>query len=167
MGECNYSIVARFRGRLSDKKKQAIKKFFTEGIQAEEYWQKNRGETPDKFWPGFRFPVVSEYLRTCAQINVISGDCNNSLAGLLDFGSEEDLEHLSLEGKQLAYEPLVWHMANWGPLADFMKLKFGAETVWIGSEENGDSVSSLLMEMENERLKKENRRLKQLHRGIK
>ena len=163
MGECNYSIVANFKGRLSDKKKQAIKEFFAEGIKAETYWQKNRGETPDRFWPGFtfRFPVVSEYLRTCAEINV-GGECNNALAGLLDFGSsEEDLDnHMNFSSRQVTYEALVWHMANWGPLAKFMKVKFDAETVWVGSENNGDSVDKMLLEMEVERLKKENRRLK-------
>jgi hypothetical protein len=168
MGECNYSIVARFRGRLSDKKKQAIKEFFAEGILAEDYWQRNRGNTSDNFWPGFtfRFPVVSEYLRTCAKINTVGGDCHNSLAGLLDFGSEDYLEYMYLKGNTMTYEALVWHMANWGPLANFIKIKFGAETVWIGSEENGDSVATILLEMDNQRLRKEVRRLRQLHRRV-
>ena len=168
MGECNYSIVANFKGRLSDKKKQAIKEFFAEGILAEDYWQKNRGETPDRFWPGFtfRFPVVSDYLRSCAGVNVIGGDCHNGLADLLDFGSQDYFDEMNLSGRQMTYEALVWHMANWGPLAHYMKLKFGAETVWIGSEENGDSVTTLLLEIENDRLRKENRRLRRLHRGV-
>lgn len=160
MGECNYCIVAQFKNKPSEKKQKAIKDFFREGSQAEYYWQDHRSQTSQEFWPAFRtlFPVVTEYLQTCT--NVFNECFNgNSLSGLLNFGTEDEIDNMRFY-KYFSYEPYVWHMADWGPLAKFMKTKFEATLVWTGSEEDGDSVDKLILEIENEKLKKENRRLK-------
>ena len=94
---------------------------------------------------------MSEYL---ASIGRLGEDCNNGLSGQLNFGSEDDIEHqLSISGNELSYAAEVWHFASWGPLAEFLKTKFGAGRVWCGSEEEGVSLDSLRTEMEHESFK--------------
>jgi len=161
MGECVYAMVAAFPKIVKDEQMSTIKSFFLEGARSQDYWQENRGKKPQEFWPEFKekFPQVCEYLGRS------DGDCNNSLGltGHLDFGTEEDLERLVLtRGILLTYSAEVWHFADWGPLAEFMKRKFGAKEVLIASEEDGgtDLATQLLHEYDSNELMKEHRMLR-------
>jgi hypothetical protein len=160
-------MVAIFPEKISEEQLSTIKKFFLEGTKAQDYWQKNRGKKPQEFWPGFReqFPTVCEYLGRS------DGDCHNSLAGQLDFGFLGNIEHeLGLaRGNILSYSAEVWHMADWGPLAEFMKKKFGAKDVLTASEEDGgtDLASQLLHEYDSKELVTEYQELRRQVASVK
>lgn len=135
MGEATYYLKARFNsaGELSSKMGE-IKDFFEQGCNAEDYWQTNRDKKPSEFWPTFKqeFPLIVEYLGD----KFVGGDCNNDLAGVLNFGSEEDVDHaLRHEGAILYYSAYTWHFANWDKIANFLEKYFGAvATNWLSDE---------------------------------
>ena len=132
------SAVYHMKARVDESQVEPIKAFIAEGIGAYEFWQENRGKTPDEFWPEFRekFPLVTEYLKSMG-MDVEAGDNSNSLAGNLDFGNEgdeEDIEY-STEKGELHYASEVWHFANWSPFMAFLESHFGAEkTGWLSDE---------------------------------
>lgn len=134
-----------------------IKTFIEEGINAHEWWQKYRfvdsedlkhipnitpenNDPPDsqptnriEFWIMFRskFLNVYEYLG-----NLVYKDCNNSLAGNLNFGEPCDLENLVRDDNIILYSAECWHFANWQNFADFIKTKTNADKVaWVSEED--------------------------------
>ncbi len=139
MGEAIYYMKVYCK---SEKEAEALlpklQAFFEEGRQAEDYWQENRDEKKSRedFWKEFaeRFPLVTEYVNT---IREAGGDKNNSLAGNLDFGEEDSIQNMSLgEPSVIYYNSMVWHFAQWDPLADFIKVKFSEveKVAWLSDE---------------------------------
>jgi hypothetical protein len=135
MGTATYYLKAN--NGTPEKMKQ-IRKFFLEGCKAEEYWQTNRDHIDDgkrvSFWMPFKkqFPTVSKYL---AFIKRLDGDCNNELAGVLDFGCKEDIQEnfaFNAEREEIWYYAEVWHFADWDVLIRFLENEYGLKNVrWI------------------------------------
>jgi hypothetical protein len=148
MGMATYYLKASFgsesEARLGLK---TMRTLLGQGSRAHEFWQENRGSQPSEFWPEFqrKFPAVWGYLDE----KLRGGDCNNALAGELDFGSEEDArENLERRGLMLYYSAYVWHCASWDRLVAYAKSVCGAARAgWI-SEENvePDYFGSITME---------------------
>lgn len=164
MGEANFYLKAWFPSKQHLRRVlPAITRFVAEGTKAHNYWQTNRGETPEKFWPTFQknFPVVSEYLDTiqppdsdkgryrisavgkksptlgpCKSRTLLGGDCDHALLGNLDFGGEDDIGEY--ESGVLGYMALTWSHADWDPLVNFLKIKWGAVKGDWTSDENPD-----------------------------
>lgn len=152
MGEAVYYLKANGCTLKMFKK---IKKFMREGSHAEDWWQHHReyergiGGNRVKFWEQFdaKFPLVSKYLKF---INLHGKECNNDLAGHLDFGywsdkkgDDSDEKNLVFEDDELRYHALVWHFADWDGLASFLTKEYGLTNVrWI-SDEYSDPFDSL------------------------
>jgi len=142
MGEATYYLKAN---NCTEEALENIRKFILEACEAQDYWQDNRDmEVAGKrkeFWSKFgkKFPLTSKYLKQTKSYDnkiLYGGDCNNDLAGYLDFGDKEDAEdNLELYDEQLLYNAYVWHFANWDGFADFLKSEFGLTKVrWISDE---------------------------------
>ncbi len=117
----------------------AIRAFVHEGVQAFGWWRANRAmESKGErraFWLRFRglFPDVHDYLADKA-----GGNCDEALLGLLEFGSPDRTE-LECDGRFLRYKAEVWHGADWTPMGEFLKRRFGAlGFAWIGDEPGFD-----------------------------
>lgn len=149
MGEATYYVKARFKDQAAaEAALPGIKRFLSEGIEAQDWWQRNRGMEHDgqraAFWDQFKakFPMVVKYLESfhagCGggEHCLVGGDCNNDLAGFLDFGGcEDDLDAVEVHGDELVYSATVWHFARWDPFVAFLESKFGAtETGWVSDE---------------------------------
>ena len=132
MGEANYYLKATFKDAATlEKQLPSLRAFFEEGWNAYNFWQRNRSAPAYKFWPKFKsqFPLATELLG-----KRVDGDCNNALAGEIDFVSLEDAV-FKADGNALYYGGMVWHFADWRPLCKFLKTKFGATTVDYYSDE--------------------------------
>ncbi len=139
MGEARYSLTAKFASAEElEAKKDAILAFFDEGAEAENFWQNCRGlarlespESPDKFWPAFteKFPNVSMMIA-----DLVGGDCNNALAGELDFPPIDD-RTFETDGNLLYVDGTVWHLCSWNRLCKFLKQHFGAKSATWESDE--------------------------------
>lgn len=134
MGEAEYYLKARFESEEKLKELYPkIKEFMYQGAASYDWWQENRGMQCDKFWVEFKkkFPMVYTYLG-----DLKNKDCNNGLAGSLDFGSKEDVDfNLSMNGDVLTYYATVWHFASWYLLKEAI-LKIGAiRAGWISDED--------------------------------
>lgn len=131
MGTAVYYMKVKFRdGEAMREKAEAVAAFLDEGKEAKDYWQSCRHWDPKYFWPEFRekFPTVYRYLET---VGAAEGDCNNGLAGLLEF--PENVENTPDGEIWLSGE--VWHFADWDPLKEFVVLRFGAvEAPWLSDE---------------------------------
>ncbi len=109
--------------------------FLDEGVRAHAWWQshrllENKGQRAE-FWKQFRslFPDVTDCLA-----DKVDGDCDQALLGFLEFGREGTVE-LECSSVFLKYKAEVWHSAEWDPLGEFVKRKFGAlGFAWIGDE---------------------------------
>jgi len=128
MGEATYYFKAKFSSvEKAEEAFPAVQAFLLEGAKAHDYWQDHRDMEKEhrvEFWTEFKakFPIVTKYLN-----GHVDGDCNNELAGQLDFGEPEDVEnHLQVEGREIWYHATVWHFAVWGALASFLVTEFGA-----------------------------------------
>src|ERR1700726_983197 len=92
MGMAMYYLKARFASeKAACKALPRIQAFLEQGKKAEAWWQAHRDQKGKRkqqaFWRSFRrrFPQVQLYLgsrRDC--------DCNNGLAGVLQFGDRHD-----------------------------------------------------------------------------
>jgi hypothetical protein len=146
MGTAVYHLKVQFPENISETKFEVLKAFFLEGSEAGDFWQSNRGKSPEQFWPEFekKFPAISEYLKGLGKYGK---DCNNSLAGILDFGEKEDIENsLEYHDNLLTYHAEVWHFADWDPLVNFLKSHLGAvKTGWI-SDEYSEASSEIVLE---------------------
>lgn len=145
MGSCYYFIKARFDN--AEQSLPKLRSFFEEGIKAEGWWQQHRGMEREgkraEFWQGFKteFPQIYDYL---TRTKLADGDCNNQLAGQLDFGREDELDNLRMEEGVISHTTECWHFADWDPLADYLKQKFGATHVaWINEESVPSPMESL------------------------
>lgn len=137
MGEATYYFKA---DNGNTEKLEKIKMFFLEGMKAEEYWQNNRDlETVGKreiFWEKFSkaFPLVTKYLDS---LGLYDRDCNNDLAGHLDFGYDKhsvDDFYLNPDG-EIGYYAIVWHFAEWDGLMRFLESEFEVTNArWISDE---------------------------------
>lgn len=142
MGEAVYYLKAE---NCTEERLEKIKKFILEVSEAQDYWQDNRDmEVAGKrkeFWSEFgkKFPMTSKYLRQTKNHDdkkLYGGDCNNDLAGYLDFGDSDDAEYnLKVCDGEMLYNACVWHFANWDGFAKFLQSEFGLENVrWISDE---------------------------------
>jgi len=133
MGEAIYYLKAHFPGKITWELKQQLTAFVREGQAANEWWREHRGcPTPEAFWERFveKFPTIAEYLGS-----LVGGNCDNALAGVLDFGEEYDLDALEFDGTEFRYHCTCWHFASWNPFAAFLRSKFGAIRVnWMSDE---------------------------------
>jgi len=136
----NYSKVAFKSVKEAKAKLEPIQSFYREGIKACNYWEGHRKKEPTEFWPEFKkqFPLVYKYLdlpKTKATVNN-KCDCNNALAGRLDFGEEDTIEMMCANGNQIWYSATVWYFADWTPLMKFIEKEFGAvATGWVSDED--------------------------------
>jgi hypothetical protein len=144
MGQANYYLKARFES--PEKASDALPKiatFIVSGQKAETYWQSNRGRPSDQFWPQFdaEFPVVAEYLKSFGKHG---GDCNNTLARYIDFGTEgEEEPEICMDSAVILFSACVWHFADWAPFCRFLGEKFGATAAdWL-SDEYADLFAAL------------------------
>jgi len=140
MGEAIYYLKA---DNCTEEALENIKKFIIEASEAQDYWQDNRemeiAGNRSEFWIGFgeKFPLTSKYLKQTKDGDTMlyGGDCNNDLAGYLDFGDNENADNLELCDENLRYHACVWHFANWNGFANFLKSEFGLKKVrWISDE---------------------------------
>jgi hypothetical protein len=138
MGEATYYTKILFKDeKTAEEKFSGIKEFFLEGTKAYEYWQANRGKKREDFWAEFtqKFPLTSEYLDSLSR-KFIGEDNNNALAGILDFGDEDDVEdNLKLDGNEIRYHAEVWHFADWTGFMHYIKKKFNAKACKYISDE--------------------------------
>jgi len=150
MGECAYYMKAAFKSPAEAKRAATkLDNFFGEMKDAQDFYQEGDVEGKKSlfrknFWKEFRkrFPAVMEYVETLYDYKP---GCNTDvLCGNLDIGTDENNECL-VDGNVVAWgDACVWHMANWAPLAAFIKSKFGATRVVWDHEENGcGSLDSL------------------------
>lgn len=136
MGIATYYMMA---DGCTKEKLDKIKAFFSEGFKAELWWQNHRDyereEKCNQFWTEFdhKFKTVSKYLKF---IGKHDGDCNNDLAGYLDFGNEYDIEeHFECVGETLRYYAECWHFADWDPLMMFLEDEFELTNArWLSDE---------------------------------
>lgn len=116
-----------------------------EGHAAYEFWQAHRGESPRQFWAAFipQFPRVWNYLESRvekAKLGIrgnLELDCNNDLAGVLDFGEEPfpaSRENLDNGKTLLEYSAIVWHFADWTILQNYLEATYNAAMVWTSDE---------------------------------
>lgn len=143
MGEATYYLKA---DNCTEEALENIKKFIIEASEAQDYWQDHRdmeiAGKREKFWLEFgeKFPLVSKYLKQTKDGDTMlyGGDCNNNLAGYMDFGNTDDGEledNLELHDEELRYNAYVWHFADWNGFANFLKSEFGLTKVrWISDE---------------------------------
>jgi hypothetical protein len=141
MGEAVYYCKIYFESeRAARTALPKVKKFFRQGIKAHNYWQAHRdGTTPiSQFWLDIdkKFPEVSNYLK---HDKLHGKDKNNELAGLLDFGSQDDLDRLDVgkddSGWAIWYSAMVWHFADWDPMLTFAQKQYGATRYsWVSDE---------------------------------
>ena len=148
MGEATYYAKMYFENQAkAEEKLEDIRSFFYEGGKAHDYWQDNRSmKEKEHFWGQleFKFPMVAEYLKSIVDEphrmrnqgdKVWGTDHDNGLAGLLDFGEDNDIKHMGSNGEYIYYCAMVWHFANWDPIMDFIQAKFGAVNCkWISDE---------------------------------
>jgi hypothetical protein len=136
MGTATYYLKAN---GCTKEKFEGIKAFFHEGVRAEEFWQNNRDmENQNKrenFWGTFavHFPIVSKYLDS---LGLYDRDCNNDLAGHLDFGYHNAVDEMKCdEYGILWFNAEVWHFAEWDGLCRFLESEYGLENArWISDE---------------------------------
>lgn len=144
MGEATYYAKIWFERVSKDDLEQKIerlKMIFSEGSQAADYWQENRSKKPEAFWPKFKefFPNITRYLD---MIDRVDADCNNDLAGKLDFGEPQygDLDNFNLcfdppDNCYISYWATVWHFADWDPLFKWLTDELGGtEFNWVSDE---------------------------------
>jgi hypothetical protein len=151
MGECFYYLKAY---GCKKEEVEKIRNFILEGGEAEVWWQDHRDyerkvdpeKTREVFWKEFdvKFPMVSKYLKF---IKKHGGDCDNNLAGLIDFGTDEDVEDYfdfiddytdddGIVYGELRYSANVWHFADWDGFAEFLQKEFGVKEVkWVSEED--------------------------------
>jgi hypothetical protein len=161
MGECAYYLKAEF---LTEKDAKAVEKklddFFAEARDAYEFWQSNRGlgdtsvvntdgkavakktvkMTDELFFQQYakKFPLMMEY------VTANGFKTREALSSHVDFGQDENNEVVRVDNVIGWGNASVWHFADWQPLADFIKKKFGALKVVWDTEENGcGSLDSL------------------------
>lgn len=131
MGQAIYYLKALFE--TEDKATEACFRmvdFVRQGQQAYEYWQRNRRLPADEFWTGFEksFPAVFDYLG-----GERLADGNNSLAGMLDFGREDETPEV--QGREIWFSAYVWHCASWGLFEQWIYDHLHAlDVVWNSDE---------------------------------
>jgi len=110
---------------------EELKKFINEGYKAYEFWQDNRDkfkDLPRRFWEKFeiQFPQIKEFLES---IGKFGGDCNNTLAGILEFPTPEASEKIN-------DQKLVFSIVDelWGHGSPALWAKYIAEKLNIKSE---------------------------------
>jgi len=144
LGEATYYVKAQ---NCTIEALENIKKFILEVSEAQDWWQDHRDmEVAGKrstFWTEFekKFPLTSKYLKCVkgygSDTVLFGGDCNNDLAGHLDFGDAGDVEN-SLEldpDGEIRYSAEVWHFAQWDGFAKFLQSEYGLTNVrWISDE---------------------------------
>lgn len=137
MGEATYYMKIRYDSPEKDAENhEKVKAFCLEGTRAEEWWQNHRSLSTQNFWPTFKnmFPNVYQMLEDSGHAE---GDCNNALAGVIDFCTTEEEEWTlpSLHGSEIRWQATVWHFADWGHQAGYFTTHCGADSAeWISDE---------------------------------
>lgn len=146
MGECAYFLKAEFKDKkTATNVAQKLNAFFKEASKAYNFYQDAREGNPKEFWQKFesQYPLLFDYAKTLPGYGKKSPQ--KVLSGNTDFGQEEDDEVRQVDNI-LGWVAEVWHMADWSPLAAYIKEKFGAIKVVIDTEENGcGSLDSLML----------------------
>ena len=145
MGECSYFLKAKF---ASHEKAlvaaESLGKTLAEVGEAYAFWQANRGKkNREEFWAEFegKFPLAIEVLKLTRDVEV-GGDCHNGLAGKLSY-CDQNASEVEVDGNEVKYSALVWHMADWDGLADWIKSALKAKAVTWASEEMIDPFDGL------------------------
>lgn len=147
MGEARYYTKIFFdTPQDAQKAFPKIQKFFKQGFKAYDFWQKRQEtENRDKLWDQIdkKFPEVGNYLRTVQYKNFNTGefeiaygnDPDNALAGLLDFGDKNEIKLMRVVDNAIWYSAYVWHFADWNPILNFIRKRYGAlRTEWLSDE---------------------------------
>jgi len=149
MGMATYYLKAAYETEQgAARAHEAFIELCRQGTEAASWWQDHRHEEPRTFWAAFtsRFPVVSE----CLVISGIQteGDCNNTLAGKLNFPDiDGDEATMSTNDTVLYAQGYVWHFADWDILTTWLKVKTGAVAAgWLSDEYANDLYSQISMD---------------------
>ena len=143
MSECAYYFKAAFPSvKAAKTAAEELQKFFLEAMDANDFIHEFSGicTHAKKFWGILdkKYPRVSEYLK------VVGLWKNKSMDLPLDFGSDRDNE-VYVSGAEIGWgDGSVWHFADWSPLCEFVKKKYGAtKAVWDNEENGCGSLDSL------------------------
>lgn len=143
MGQASYYMKCRFKtDTAADIGMEMLNAFIVEGIRAGDYWQEHRdlerAGQRSVFWAEFKllFPNVYAYLGGRA-----GQDCDNALAGYLDFGDAiielaDTLKRDEFDQAVITYVAYnIWHGADWDPFAAYITRMMGAVKVEWNSDE--------------------------------
>ena len=126
MGEATYTLEIH---NIEKSDLPKIEAFIKQGREAEDYWQQHRemerSGNRTSFWSEFKkkFPDVVEYLEPSG---LVDGDCNNDLAGKLDFNDcGDEMNFVLFDDGVLQYSATVWHFATWDYFVDYLTKKYG------------------------------------------
>ena len=126
MGEATYTLEIR-NIKKSDLPK--IEAFIKQGRDAENYWQEHRemerSGNRAAFWSEFKkkFPDIVEYLEPTG---LVDGDCNNDLAGQIDFDDcNGEMNFVLFDDGVFQYSAMVWHFSNWDHFLNYLTKKYG------------------------------------------
>ena len=137
MGEAIYTMIAKWKNRKeAEEAKPKVLKFLMRMGETRDLWQEVRmkeRDNPAKADNVLRtiYPEVFRLLK----IGIVEPDKGlNYLVGQLS--SPYDWEfNFGIEDNIIRFSGIVWHFANWGPLANALKEEFGAiETKWWSDE---------------------------------
>lgn len=153
MGEAvYYAKIAFDTDEECEKAAPAIKSFFVEVCNAEQFWQNNRSIyarepkvelfTGEKFWVEFEknFPLVADYLKflgnNYADKPIWNGDSDNGLAGKIDIAYDaNDVNYgFRIDGCLILYSAEVWHFADWDGFAEYIESRWGGKMNWLSDE---------------------------------
>lgn len=134
MGSCIYEFELRYMTKEDQELGlKILRRLLLQFIAAHEFWQRNRGanavpKARDEFFFHVKrlFPDVHEHL-VSAYEGYLS-DCNNWLAGKISVGGVLDVEdQLNLfDPFWVGYSAEVSHLADWGPMVSFLRVRSGA-----------------------------------------
>jgi len=141
MGEAIYYAKWKYTNKMLAKTALTkISSFLQETQEAYDFWQENRGNTPDEFWPKFKnkFPKCYNFL---ASFHLAGGDCNNALAGTMSVGHED----CYIDELEVRYSAEVWHFAEWSPFVQWLAIDTGAESYGYVSDEDANLFDCIEM----------------------
>ena len=140
MGSCNYYLKATWPKPLTGEQVKEIETFFVEMDQADNYhWKHSECMIHKKkkwnFTKEFleKFPRVADFVKftgsTALHVN----------------GDADVMDRLVIDGSEVRYSNEVSHMADWTPLCDYLRHKYGAVyTSWLSEESDGVDPGSVL-----------------------
>ncbi len=137
MGEATYYLKATFPAGVDmGKIEEIVNKFCKEMARFDDAWQdiRHSAGTPMERAMNLKaqFPQVWEGLKL-DRLEIKPDDVVlNEFAGELDM--TEDF-NLYVEGNVVKLHDTVWHMATWGPLAEWFESIGATKATWLSDEE--------------------------------